>query len=533
MNGDHLTNRPKKKKRFAPIKNMLNIYGAIALSSGNWDHDVSRRPMVTGGLNLEEFDCGYRKLAYDYGKSLMPRHGEFSALHSALGLDVQCNGTVLDAKAPSNPEAIQAPKLLPIPESALYVDYEVGSDSTYGSISSPLKTIQAAIDIIATRPIADRTIVLRGGTHYLNRTIYLGPEHSHIRLTALQGESPVVSGGKKIDVTWRKVATPNASQNIYVSSVAGQVTEVPGLQLDGKRATRARFPNLPAGIEASCGYGCMIAGRSGHWTHPDPDRFGPVTFYTDSNPVHDRNDTAKNWFKHYMIGVNGLCSVYTPSVSYWCSEHPSGGGAFAFRTPVGVIADKTVLPNSPYKDPSSLMFFVWRPARWANWMFETAKVEGDNYTFGAGGFQGARGDNDGGDFFVENVKEELDYPGEFFYDKKEQNLYLYYNGTGAPPADMEVVVPQKQVLLNASGTQWRPITNVHLEGITYTASEYTYMMPHGVPSAGIHHIAADEPSLRCPRFFVAFFVDVPSPTSHFYQATGLSIGTEQSSSKVL
>ena len=34
-----------------------------------------------------------------------------------------------------------------------------------------------------------------------------------------------------------------------------------------------------------------------------------------------------------------------------------------------------------------------------------------NFTFGTGGFQGARGDNEGGDFFVENVFEELDHPG--------------------------------------------------------------------------------------------------------------------------
>ena len=34
-----------------------------------------------------------------------------------------------------------------------------------------------------------------------------------------------------------------------------------------------------------------------------------------------------------------------------------------------------------------------------------------NFTFGKGGFQGARGANEGGDFFVENVFEELDHPG--------------------------------------------------------------------------------------------------------------------------
>ena len=48
---------------------------------------------------------------------------------------------------------------------------------------------------------------------------------------------------------------------------------------------------------------------------------------------------------------------------------PSGGGAFAFRTPSGVKADQSVLPHSPYKDIEEALFFVWRPYRWANWMF--------------------------------------------------------------------------------------------------------------------------------------------------------------------
>lgn len=68
-------------------------------------------------------------------------------------------------------------------------------------------------------------------------------------------------------------------------------------------------------------------------------------------------------FSHYMIGINGLCSVYDPPVSYWCSEYTSGGGAFAFRTPSGVAPEQGALPNSPYQDVSQALFFVWRPAR--------------------------------------------------------------------------------------------------------------------------------------------------------------------------
>ena len=49
------------------------------------------------------------------------------------------------------------------------------------------------------------------------------------------------------------------------------------------------------------------------------------------------------------------------------------------------------LPNGPYKDASDAVLFVWRPARWANWMFNQLNYTSDKGTasfgFGHGGFQ--------------------------------------------------------------------------------------------------------------------------------------------------
>jgi len=38
--------------------------------------------------------------------------------------------------------------------------------------------------------------------------------------------------------------------------------------------------------------------------------------------------------------------------------------------------------------------------------------------------------------------------------------------------------------VNLTGTQWNPVRNVTLHGITFKATRYTYMDPHAVPSAG-------------------------------------------------
>ena len=41
----------------------------------------------------------------------------------------------------------------------------------------------------------------------------------------------------------------------------------------------------------------------------------------------------------------------------------------------------------------------------ANWMFDVGKYDPskNEYTFGKGGNQGARGNNNGGDFFIQDV----------------------------------------------------------------------------------------------------------------------------------
>lgn len=445
----------------------LLILASITSASSKWP--LRSNPEHSNEVPAS-FDCSMRKLAYEYGKKLLPRMGAFESLYYALDLNSKDCFVKHQGGEPALPK-------LELPEKAIYVAVD-GNDAASGSKEAPLQSLQVAVDQAASTGSA---IILRGGTHFLSDTLFLGPQHSGLTITAFPGEPAELSGGTKLKVSWKPYKVTGDS-NIWVADVAGQVTEVPGLQISGARATRARFPNIPGGIEASCGYGCMINGEEGKWTPPQFNRFGNVSFYTDNLPEHRRN-TTDSWFNNYMIGVNGLCSVYDPPVSYWCSEHPSGGGAFAFRTPSGLSYK---FPNGPYSHPEDAVLFVWRPARWANWMFEVAHYDRatNNFTFGKGGNQGARGENTGGDFFIENIFEELDNPGEFFFDKRTSQLYLFHNGTGAPPADATVVVPQKQVLINASGTQWNPVKQLKITGLKFSASAHTYMMPHGVPSAG-------------------------------------------------
>ena len=427
------------------------------------------------------FDCAMRKLAYKYGKQQIPRQGKFESLWYALDLnDPTCTTPLTSSTTNQEPTPNTEVPLKQLPKISI-------QDAI---LVSPGESIQDAIDracLISTSspsPSPTPTVLLRQGTHYLSEQLVISPKHNGLTLASYPGEEATVSGGKVLDVKWTSYNTKGDS-NIWVADVKGQADDgIVGLQLNGKRATRARYPNIPGGIETSCGYGCMIPSANASWTPPNFAKNKTIDFYTDEIPLHDRNDTANEWFHHYMIGVDGLCSVYDPPVSYWCSQNPSGGGAFAFRTPSGITPAVNAIPNlNQWKNPKDARWFVWRPARWANWMFDTFSVNGTNFTFGKGGNQGARGSNNGGDYFVENIFEELDNPGEFYHDKRLGKLYLYHNGTGAPPTT-NVITPQQKILVNISGTQWNPVKNVNLRNTKYTSSSATYMDRHGVPSAG-------------------------------------------------
>ena len=236
------------------------------------------------------FDCAMRKAAYSFGQKTLPRLGAFESLFYALDLNApDCKG---EMKAPPV-EAVAKPALS-LPEDALFVN--------------PGESIQAAADLAAKAPKGNsRTVVLRDGTHYLSAPIQLDARHSGLSFIAYPGESPVVSGGVKLDVKWAAYDT-SGGKNIWVADVGSQVKDVPGLQVEGVRATRARFPNLPGGVEVSPGYGGMISGGDAGWTPPDFNKYGKVAFYTDNITEHDRPNAG--WFEHYMIGTNGLCSVY-------------------------------------------------------------------------------------------------------------------------------------------------------------------------------------------------------------------------------
>lgn len=78
---------------------------------------------------------------------------------------------------------------------------------------------------------------------------------------------------------------------------------------------------------------------------------------------------------------------------------------------------------------------------------------------------------------VENIFEELDAPGEWFYDAEERTLY-YYPVEGEQVADVLFESPQLKHLIEFRGTEANPVRNITLEGLELTQTRRTFMEPY-------------------------------------------------------
>lgn len=75
---------------------------------------------------------------------------------------------------------------------------------------------------------------------------------------------------------------------------------------------------------------------------------------------------------------------------------------------------------------------------------------------------------------VENIFEELDAPGEWFFDRKEQKLYFMPEpGVDLKTATIEIV--RLRHLIEFNGAKENPVRNVHLKGFVFRHAARTFM----------------------------------------------------------
>jgi len=284
-------------------------------------------------------------------------------------------------------------------------------------------------------------------------------------------------------------SAPLPPANIWKADLSGLKLPsegVTGVRVNGSRMIKARFPNANPEWQ---GFASNLEASS--WTAPTT----PVNPTIEFNPPRPhRNNSGQ--FSQYQLGIGGPCEHFSPQAGYWCGNHTSGGGAFTYRVPSGMVAGKDVFPHMPYANATGAIVQTWRPGHWSSWAFEVGSLDDSTSTwaFTKGGFQGARGDTKGDNVYLQNVVEEMDTSGEWFFDREAQTLYLFHNGTGPPPSargapagtEPAAAVSGTNTLFRIVGTPQSPVRDVSISGLTIRDAGETLLNEtvHGMPSGG-------------------------------------------------
>jgi len=297
-----------------------------------------------------------------------------------------------------------------------------GTDGPFATLTrarDALRQLRAAGKL--DRPV---TVLVRGGTYHLPETLVLGPEDSGTATTpvayeAHPGEKVVLSGGRRLK-GWR----PRKGEIQQCDLEALGLHDAPLRQLfyNGTRQPLARVPNVDPEHP-----------RTGGWMYV------PRTFpIPDYNPAkHDRT-----WVK-----------PYDPALKTHLAYDPS------------------LLDPSKWADPTAaeVSLFPWQC--WNNNIVRIQAVDTASHVLTLAGKGASYKIIRGNRFFVRNVPEELDAPGEWCVDPKSRTLCFWPPDDGLGRA--EVVVPALASIVQLRGDAAKKawVEHVRIAGFAFRASQ--------------------------------------------------------------
>jgi len=321
----------------------------------------------------------------------------------------------------------------------LHVSFS-GDDSNPGTPQSPLATLHGAQRAARRlrKSLAPLTIMVREGTYYLDRPLIFGSEDSGekeapITYLACPGERVTISGGRKLRCNWQPY------QDGIMMAEVEKGSNFTQLFVDGKRQIRARYPN------------------------------------------YDPSDPGKSGY----LQAAGAIPAGTVSPS-----GPNDDMTFSAQAPRGVQFDPATFTKNKWAKTDGAEIHIFQASYWGNlqWKIQGIDFSHDFIWFGDGGQQmGAKWStnpaivSEKSRFFIDNVFEELDAPGEWFLDVDKSVLY-YYPHPGIDLQHALVEVPILDRVIEFLGTETDPVQHICLRGFRIAHSAATYMEAYEVPS---------------------------------------------------
>jgi len=365
-------------------------------------------------------------------------------------------------------------------EAAVFTVATDGDDANPGTPEQPFATLHRARDAArAARAEQARTVTIqvRGGTHYLAEPLVLSPEDSGtpdapIRYEAAPGEQPTLSGAARLELEWQPFRDGILKAHLPPLPPATGHSPLAFDQLfvNGVRKHRARYPS----------YDPEDPTRSGKGLCPTGEQSG-------GEPA-----TELEFYPHP--------ESFNPTVAEW--EHPEEAYVHV-RWYYGTCIHK--LRGIDYERNR---FLLGR----GGWHWNTRV------------FQGAQGMHFSR-CFVDNVFEELNTPGEWYFNPRENALYYMPEerlatvspsnvpadcaasplegeastsrspspanspggrdcGEPSPLSSALIEVPHLRQLIELRGSQNNPVRHITFSGFRFTHTTTVFMEPWEAVSMG-------------------------------------------------
>ena len=273
---------------------------------------------------------------------------------------------------------------------------------------------------------------------------------------------------------------------LHVADLSGQeLNDFGSLFINGRRAVHARYPD---GNPETMGLHTNPSGyytKAENWLPPRITQPGKTLNITEPN----RTNTH---FPYFQLGIGGTASNFVPPESFW-AVYPPASGRYLYVIPSGMQYDSSVeFVNRTWRNPAKGLLHTFQLFHWGNWIFKIDKRINENrtVTFSRGGFQEARGSERGAEWFVENIFEELDSPGEWFLNFEGKHIFYYANGS----LPSEGVGTSLDEVIIIEGSQLTPVTNFTIANIRFAHTAPTFMKDYEATLSGgdwsIHRSAA-------------------------------------------
>lgn len=328
-----------------------------------------------------------------------------------------------------------------------------GSDTGNGSKASPFKTIERAKEAVSeinSSQSADINVYLMGGTHFLEKPLEFsqangGKNGFFVNYKNYGNEKPVISGGKRIE-GW----TEDEESGLWQAALDLGENYALSLDINGVPAKRAES---------------KTAGRflRGYYDAEDTDS-DLDGFYTSSK---DLPKTYKNQ-SDIQVQLAYMWRTYIYNIDEIITNPENA------EESIVKVSRQIQLEEEDLNSQIALMEENGGAAKWG-------------YT-------------------VINAFEELDEPGEFYYDRSFKTIY-YMPRENENMKSAEVIVPVLEKLVDIRGeSTTKKVKNISFSGITFSHSSWQDLARYGFHTGQTQDFYAQPEMLKYEEFVGKFFV---------------------------